>query len=49
MVPVFSEEKKSVDSNAIRQIQTAAGHQARRRLGREEAVESVVISARASA
>src|ERR1700687_1939368 len=34
-------EKKSVDSNAIRPIQTSAGHQARRRLGRD-AVKSVV-------
>src|SRR5271166_5297257 len=35
MLPVCSAEKKSVDSNAIRPIQTTAGHQTRRRLGRE--------------
>ena len=35
MLPVFCAENKSVDSKVIRPIQTTAGHQARRRLGRE--------------
>src|SRR5580704_2003811 len=43
-LPVFSDEKKSVDSNAMRPTQMAAGHQARRRLGRD-AVDSVFNSA----
>src|ERR1700731_1023013 len=42
MLPVCSEEKASVDSNVMRITQTSAGHQARRRFGRE-AGESVVI------
>src|SRR5271168_4563976 len=44
MLLVFPDEKKSVDSNAMMPVQAAAGHQARRRLGRD-AVRSGVKSA----
>lgn len=40
MLLVFCAEKKSVDSKAMKPTQTAAGHQARRGLGRD-AVKSV--------
>ena len=36
---VFWDEKKSVDSKAMRPIQTTAGHQARTRLGRDAVVK----------